>query len=223
MRHMKYCEHCGGLNLDKAAFCVTCGKRIHTPTVIDAPPTTPPPETTPQPDTPPAISQPHSESLSASPPPRGFKKIHIAVIAIAVVVSLAVVATLYLSATDYSAYYNTHQGTWVVEKPFYKTTSPRGNDLYVGVIRNATSLYSATVSYEHVKTQSEAANIFADTIANAKASGAHTGSTSKGSNVADEWGGTTSMGAMYVSYYQASYGGGTGSFWVVQTNTAGSL
>jgi len=55
-------------------------------------------------------------------------KIAIAVIVI-VVASLSI-AGCTTGAADHSNYYNTIWTDQVIDKPFYKTTSERGNDLY---------------------------------------------------------------------------------------------
>ena len=72
-----------------------------------------------------------------------------------------------------SEYYNglwTHRGS-VIEKPFNWTTSDRGNDLFVGVVRNASSQSTTTISYEHVNSQSQAASVFQEIVTAAKNNG----------------------------------------------------
>lgn len=72
---------------------------------------------------------------------------------------------------DYSSFYDKQWSDRVIEKPFYKTLSNDGNDLYVGVIQNASRVGTSTVTFEHVTSQNEAANIFKNIVANAKSAG----------------------------------------------------
>lgn len=59
----------------------------------------------------------------------------------------------------------------VIEKPFRETTSDRGNDLFVGVVRNASRQSTTTISYEHVNSQSQAASVFQEIVTAAKNNG----------------------------------------------------
>ncbi len=138
---------------------------------------------------------------------------------ILVVLASSSIAGCIVGATDYSGYYDKAWGDRVVEKSFRKTTNDRGNDLYVGVVRNATTNYSATMSLEHVKTQTDAAKIYADTVASAKndgyISGAFSSSDVKQDSLVDRWQGTKLLSYMYVTYY---YNNDVKS-WVVYTHS----
>lgn len=135
------------------------------------------------------------------------KKVTIAVIVV-MIASLSIaglMARFAVGATDYCDYYNNAWGDRIVEKQFYKTQSDRGNDLYVGVVRNASSQYPATLSLEHVKTQSDAAKIYTDTVAAAQSAGymsmVFSSSEVKPDLFVERWQGTTSLNYLHVTYY----------------------
>jgi hypothetical protein len=110
-------------------------------------------------------------------------------------------------ATDYSGFYNNK--AWpdrVIVKPFYKTTSDRGNDVYVGVFENATKQYSTTTELEHVKSQNEAARVYRDIVAGAISNGYVTRSDTTPTgwpNPVERWGGNKGFNYLYVTYYNS--------------------
>jgi hypothetical protein len=59
---------------------------------------------------------------------------------------------------DYSSYYNTYwQGSGgVVTQPFTKATNVRGNDIYTGILKNATLSNAPAMTYVMELTKSEA-------------------------------------------------------------------
>ena len=135
------------------------------------------------------------------------KKVTVAAI-IVIIASLSVaglITVFVAGANDYSDYYNQAWGDRIVEKPFHKTKSDRGNDLYVGVVRNASSQYPATMSFEHVQTQSDAAKIYTDIVDAAKSEGymsmVFSSSNLKSDPFVERWQGTTSLNYMHVTYY----------------------
>ena len=108
--------------------------------------------------------------------------------------------------TDYSGFYNKAWPDRVIEKPFYKTTSDRGNDVYVGVFENATRQYSTTLALEHVKSQNEAARVYRDIVAGAISDGYVTRSDKTPTgwpNPVERWEGNKGFNYMYVMYYNS--------------------
>ncbi len=120
------------------------------------------------------------------------------------------------NVTDYSDHYNKAMGDWVIEKPFYKTISDRGNDLYMGVARNASSQYSHTLAYEHVKTEDDAAAVFDTLVTQAQDSGYTEKSMLQDPYSVDSWRGVKTVGSttsvVDISYYHSS----SVNSWVVQ-------
>ncbi|MGZ4932284.1 MAG: hypothetical protein ACXV5D_09400 [Halobacteriota archaeon] len=120
------------------------------------------------------------------------------------------------NVTDYSDHYNKAMGDWIIEKPFYKTTSDRGNDLYMGVARNASSQYSHTLAYEHVKTEDDATVVFDTLVTQAQDSGYTEKSMPQDPHTVDAWRGVKTVGSttsvVDISYYHAS----SVNSWVVQ-------
>ena len=109
-------------------------------------------------------------------------------------------------ATDYSGFYDKAWPDRVIEKPFYKTTSDRGNDLYVGVFENASKQYSTTVALEHVKSQDEAARVYRDIVAEAISNGYVTRSNTTPTgwpHPVERWEGNKGFNYMYVMYYNS--------------------
>jgi hypothetical protein len=144
----------------------------------------------------------------------------VAIIALVIVASLSVAGctTNKTSSTvnDYSSFYNKAWTDVVIEKPFYKNTSVRGNDLYVGVIRNASGeTYTGTISFEHVGSQAEAAHVYKETVA----SNINDGYVPNAFNTSadyptpiERWQGDNGNRHMYVAYYYSP----DVSSWVVE-------
>jgi hypothetical protein len=140
----------------------------------------------------------------------------LAIIVLVMVASLSVAGcTIGLPSTssptptppaDYSSFYDNIYPNRVLEKPFNKTISERGNDLYVGVIRNASQKYTYTITLEHVRSQDEAASVYKDTVAGAIREGYV--ARSYNTPISDvypvpreRWQGDKSLSYMNVKYY----------------------
>ena len=147
--------------------------------------------------------------------------------------SIAGCTTSTTSTTDYTDLYNKNSGNNVV-KPFYKTTSDRGNDLYVGVTRSSIN-QSSNITIEHVKSQDEAAKVFVDTVAAYKSDGYTTRPTEyqKFNITTDrvEWQGDkyvdnpqrVGWGTLYNAYVKYEYGSAVHSWLVVNEHGEGVI
>jgi hypothetical protein len=62
---------------------------------------------------------------------------------------------------------------WIT-KPFNKTLSERGNDLYVATLENTRTFLRFTISFEHTKDESDASIVYAKTVQSAQDSGYET-------------------------------------------------
>ncbi len=65
-----------------------------------------------------------------------------------------------------SLYLGSFTDSHPIAKPFYKTISERGNDLYIGELTSGEYI-SITEMYEHVKSQEEAVSVYNKIVASA--------------------------------------------------------
>jgi thiol-disulfide isomerase/thioredoxin len=120
---------------------------------------------------------------------------------------------------DYSSHYTTGFSTYnVIVTPFSLTTSARGNDLYVGVVRNF-SQQSAhnTITLEHCTSEAQAAQIYQTTVTDATNAGYVARATAPDGFPAppvQAWQGDYGLSFKSVAYYQDP---SVGNAWVVET------
>lgn len=121
-------------------------------------------------------------------------------------------------ATDYSDQYNKLVSNEVIITPFHKITSARDNALYVGVVGANRTQNITNRSYEHVKSQDDAAKIFNETVAAYKSNGYVTKSVGKdpGSTGGRTWTGTKGVKqASVVYWYNDNVLGSNQKSWIV--------
>jgi hypothetical protein len=126
------------------------------------------------------------------------------------------------AATNYSSRYDTAYGSGaVVVTPFYLTTSARGNDLYVGAVRNFSQQSRVnTITLELCTSETEAAQIYQTTVANATKAGYVARATVPSGFPApavQAWHGDYGFSYKMVAYYQDQ---SVGNAWVVETQYA---
>ena len=117
---------------------------------------------------------------------------------------------------DYSSHYNTGYGSGaVIVTPFYLMTSARGNDLYVGVVRNF-SQQSAhnTITLEHCTSEAQAAQIYQKAVTDATNEGYVARATAYPFPAVQGWQGDRGLSFKSVAYYQDPH---VGNAWVVET------